>query len=309
MTLEQMEYILAVAGEGTVTAASRKLNVSHPAVSRGIANLEDELGISIFTRSRSGMELTEEGRLVLESARRILAEVHRLHEQLGHKPERQLLSVAVFPIDAFFFLPEVISVFRERCDYARVSFHHMEISEAMAKVRGQQMTFGLCAFAQKGLEAAREEFHVVPLFESCYAVGCGSNMEIPDKGYLTIEEVRGYPLILHDDPAIASALTEIFGDVSTLDILMYSNDNALIKRMVAEGRALSIHTMFLSKSGAETNGGDIQLIPLRDGAKEIPEGDMRMQMVCGLFYSRKKYLNRTERLFIQTLKERTAEWR
>lgn len=307
--MEQLEYILAVADEGTVTAASRKLNISHPAVSRGISNLEEELGITIFTRSRSGMEATEEGKLVLESARRILAEVQRLHELLGRKPEHQLLSVAVFPIDAFFFLPEVISVFREQCDYARMSFHHMEISEAMAKVRGQQMTFGLCAFAQKGLEAAREEFHVVPLFESCYAVGCGSNVELPDKGYLTVDEVRNYSLILHDDPVISSALTELFGDVSTLDILMYSNDNALIKRMVAEGRALSIHTMFLSKSGSEINNGDIQLIPLGNSEKETAESDQRMQVVCGLFYPNKKHLNRAERLFIQILKERTAEWR
>lgn len=301
MTFEQLEYVLAVEHKGTISAAAQSLNISHPAVSRAISNLEEELGISIFLRSRSGMTITPEGKAVLESAQKITEEIRGLYERVGQRPERQLISVAVFPIDSLSFFPDVISIFRDRCDYGRVSLRNMEISEAIAKVRDQQVTFGVCALARSTLEVVQKEFAVVPLAESSYVIGYNPSLFQTERGFITPEEVRRYPLILHDDAAIVSALTEIFGDLSSLNVLMYSNDNALIKKMVAEGHAMSIHSKLLNKSDPAVASGEICLTPLgRESKDGEPDDAMKISLV--LFYNKKRVLNQAERLFVKTIR-------
>ncbi|MFD8120807.1 LysR family transcriptional regulator [Streptomyces albidoflavus] len=57
-----LRYFAAVAEEGSLTRAAARLFVSQPALTKQIRRLEDDLGVRLFTRSRSGMALTEAGR-------------------------------------------------------------------------------------------------------------------------------------------------------------------------------------------------------------------------------------------------------
>lgn len=72
VSLAQIEYFVAVAEEGHVGRAARKLRVAQPAVSRQIRKLEDELNASLFTRSARGMRLSDAGAVFLRHAREIL---------------------------------------------------------------------------------------------------------------------------------------------------------------------------------------------------------------------------------------------
>jgi DNA-binding transcriptional LysR family regulator len=68
-TLLQLKSFVAVVDQGGFTAASRRLGLSQPAVSRAVASLEKELGLPLLVRSRDGLTLTEAGSLVLTHAR------------------------------------------------------------------------------------------------------------------------------------------------------------------------------------------------------------------------------------------------
>ncbi|MEV7192609.1 LysR family transcriptional regulator [Streptomyces sp. NPDC093510] len=68
MSLRQYEYALAVAEEGSVTAAAEVLRVAQPSVSQQIRGLERELGVELFARTPSGLVPTEVGRAFLREA-------------------------------------------------------------------------------------------------------------------------------------------------------------------------------------------------------------------------------------------------
>lgn len=72
VSLAQIEYFVAVAEEGHVGRAARKLRVAQPAVSRQILKLEDELRAPLFLRTPRGMRLSEAGMVFLGHARDIL---------------------------------------------------------------------------------------------------------------------------------------------------------------------------------------------------------------------------------------------
>ena len=72
MDLRQLRYFMAVAEEGQITAAARRLRISQPPLSHELARLENELGTQLVRRGPRGVTLTEAGRLLYERGTRIL---------------------------------------------------------------------------------------------------------------------------------------------------------------------------------------------------------------------------------------------
>lgn len=77
MELRQLRYFIGISEAGSVLRASSTLHVAQPALSQQIAALEDEVGARLFDRSSRGVTLTEAGKVFLEHARVVLADVER----------------------------------------------------------------------------------------------------------------------------------------------------------------------------------------------------------------------------------------
>lgn len=76
-----------IAAEGTITGAATAMQLSQPAVSKQLAQLEQQLGVRLAVRSNSRLELTPEGHLLLERAQEILRLLDQAeHEVHGEKP-------------------------------------------------------------------------------------------------------------------------------------------------------------------------------------------------------------------------------
>jgi LysR family transcriptional regulator, nitrogen assimilation regulatory protein len=77
MELRQLRYFIGISEAGSVLRASASLHVAQPALSQQIAALENEVGARLFDRSSRGVALTEAGKVFLEHARVVLADVER----------------------------------------------------------------------------------------------------------------------------------------------------------------------------------------------------------------------------------------
>ena len=80
MTLQQLKYIVMVEKYGSITKAAQALYVSQPGISSLIHSLEDELGITIFLRSPMGVSITEEGRELIDMAKKLLSDAEHIDE-------------------------------------------------------------------------------------------------------------------------------------------------------------------------------------------------------------------------------------
>ena len=77
MKLHQLRAMLAISESGSIQEASRLLHISQPALSKGIKELEAELGVPLLIRSNRGITVTEYGERLVRRARLILEEVRR----------------------------------------------------------------------------------------------------------------------------------------------------------------------------------------------------------------------------------------
>lgn len=86
--LRVLKYFLAVAREENIPRVAEQLHVSRPAVSRQIAQLEEELGIRAFERKGKRVTLTEEGRLLRRRAQEMLYLAEKTARDFRQEPHQ-----------------------------------------------------------------------------------------------------------------------------------------------------------------------------------------------------------------------------
>ena len=106
MTLQQLKYAIAVADTGNITEASRRVFISQPSLTAAIRDLEEEMGITIFSRSNKGVTVTNEGDDFLSYARQVLEQAALLEDRFkGNSKGNTIFSVSCqhysFAVNAF----------------------------------------------------------------------------------------------------------------------------------------------------------------------------------------------------------------
>ncbi len=102
---------------GTLHKAAKALNISQPAATAMLSDLEALLGVALFERSHRGVQPTELGRQLMDSLSTLLNEYHHFAESLGQLVEGRdrMLRVGLVPQAFAAYLPRVIQQFRATC--------------------------------------------------------------------------------------------------------------------------------------------------------------------------------------------------
>ncbi|MES1978611.1 MAG: LysR family transcriptional regulator [Pseudomonadota bacterium] len=113
MDFQLIEYFLRVVEIGSINRAAASLGLSQPSLSRHIASLEHLMGSTLFTRTQSGMQLTESGRLLSEKARPLLRQFAMLKEQVAQKANGQL-AIGIPPSWKYLFTAPYVEKLTEQ---------------------------------------------------------------------------------------------------------------------------------------------------------------------------------------------------
>lgn len=95
MTLTQIQYVLAVAETGTISAAAKRLFIAQPSLTASIKELENELQVTLFRRTNKGVTLTPEGEEFLGYARQVNSQLDLMRER--YSAARPCADVFAFP--------------------------------------------------------------------------------------------------------------------------------------------------------------------------------------------------------------------
>jgi DNA-binding transcriptional LysR family regulator len=115
MTFTQLEIFVLVAELAGFTAAGEKLGISQSAVSHALKQLESEWGVTLLSRSKSGVEVTEVGRNLLERVRELLGISEAIHQEISaiRGLNRGVLRIGSFgPSSSLMLLPRILEQYR-----------------------------------------------------------------------------------------------------------------------------------------------------------------------------------------------------
>ena len=137
MELYQLRTFAAIADEGHLTRAAERLHLSQPAVSGHVKALEGELGVRLFERASTGMELTDAGRELLAHARRVLsaAEDVKFAAQQMQGDISGLLRLGTVADPQSNRLGDLMAVARDAHPRLKLELHHAMSGAALVGVQ------------------------------------------------------------------------------------------------------------------------------------------------------------------------------
>ncbi|RVU53892.1 LysR family transcriptional regulator [Anaerosphaera multitolerans] len=139
MNINQLRYIVAIAETKNFSKAAKKSFVSQPALSQYVKKLEEELGVEIFLRNKSKVEITEAGEIFVEEAIKLIESYNnllsRMEEFAGKSSKTLTLGISQFY--GKYFLPKVIPELQKLCPGKEI-----KIVEADSKITEENLLRG-----------------------------------------------------------------------------------------------------------------------------------------------------------------------
>jgi len=198
MNLHQFRFVReAVRQNFNLTDAAKALFTSQPGVSKAIIELEEELGIDIFSRHGKRIRgLTEPGRQVLKSVELILQEVEGL-KRIGKEFAAQdsgSLTIATTHTQARYSLPTVVQQFSQKFPKVRLSLLQGNPKQVAEMVINNQADVAIAT------EAIAEVDGLVslPCFQWEHMVITPTDHPLLKLKSITLEDIAAYPLITYD---------------------------------------------------------------------------------------------------------------
>ena len=242
MNLHQFRFVReAVRQNFNLTDAAKALFTSQPGVSKAIIELEEELGIDIFSRHGKRIRgLTEPGRQVLKSVELILQEVEGL-KRIGKEFAAQdsgSLTIATTHTQARYSLPAVVQQFSQKFPKVRLS-----LLQGNPKQVAEMVTNNLADLAI-ATEAIAEVDGLVslPCFQWEHMVITPTDHPLLKLKSLTLEDIAAYPLITYDAAfAGRNKIDQAFARRALKpDVVLEAIDADVIKTYVELGMGIGI---------------------------------------------------------------------
>ncbi|MGZ9710017.1 LysR substrate-binding domain-containing protein [Glaciimonas sp. GNP009] len=144
MEFRHLKYFIAVAQEQNFGRAAVALNISQPPLTRQIQQLEEEIGVQLFTRTPKGVELTSAGELLLEEGQNILSLIEQTTERTRRAGQGKLgrVDIGIFGSGTLDVIPKLLLRFRSTYPDVNVVLHTMTKSEQITAIRQRRITVG-----------------------------------------------------------------------------------------------------------------------------------------------------------------------
>jgi DNA-binding transcriptional LysR family regulator len=131
MELRHLRYFTAVVECKGYREASRQLHIAQPSISEAVSDLEDELGLKLFSRAHRNARVTPEGEIFYEDAVRILQQVETAILTAKRAAEGKVgrLSIGFIGSATLSFLPDLIRRYKLECPNVKLALHDLYPAE------------------------------------------------------------------------------------------------------------------------------------------------------------------------------------
>ncbi len=301
MEFRQLQYVLAVARERNFTRAALKLLIAQPSLSQQVAKLEQEIGIPLFERGPSGVELTYAGQLFVEKAQVIVDGTEQLRTAMRDLSElkKGRLVIGSLPMTGSHVMPVILPAFRER--FPDIEIVLIEDTTANLEKLASTGETDLCLlslpiqsaeldyepFLQEAILLAVPPNH--PLRSaSTSKKGTTSNVSlntVRDEPFIVLKKGQGFREITFD-------LCRHAGFIP--NVVFESNNIETIQSLVAAGMGVALVPQMVMRD----RQGSGKHAP---AYLEITDENAARSLVIG--YRKQRYLSNAAQAFIATVKE------
>ena len=208
---ELYRIFYTVANNGNITRASEELNISQPAISKSIKNLEQQLGGKLFIRTKRGVNLTEEGKEFYKYIKQAIEYINNAENKFTDliNLETGCIKIGISTTLTKTFLLPYLKIFHERYPKIDIQINTYLTSDLLPKLRTGLID--LIIFNQNKDSYGNDiEIRKCKSVHDCFVVNANYKELLNRK--VSLKELNNYPLILQ---AKGSNTREFLDDFTT----------------------------------------------------------------------------------------------
>ena len=191
-------YILdKVLEQGSYAKAADYLHLTPSAISHIIAKLENEVGLKLLNRDRSGVSLTGNGETLIPYVRELLRTEENLNQIISqiHGTEKGVVKIGSFNSAIVQWLPPIIRKFHSEYPGIEIEVKHGSYEETIAWLNSNEIDIAfMSAIAEPEIHLKNAE--IIDLYDDPIMCITPSNFKPSHKDYVTIDDIRDEPLIM-----------------------------------------------------------------------------------------------------------------
>lgn len=210
MELRVLKYFLVVAREENITRAAQLLHITQPTLSRQLIQLEEELGVTLFKRSKYRIVLTDDGMLLRRRAQEIvdLAEKTQMEFERHEESLSGEISIGCGETNSMSFLSERIATFRRAHPLVSFNIYSATADDIKDRLEKGLLDLGLLA---EPVEIGRYDFIRMPK-EDLWGVLVRRDSPLAQLESVTPTDLVGIPLIMSRRQQVRDELAAWFGE-------------------------------------------------------------------------------------------------
>jgi len=194
-TLKQLRAFCAVARTGKMTDAADELFISQSAISLQVKALEEELSIVLFERRGPRIQLTPDGRKLLDMARPLVEGMDGLGERFDREVRGDLesgeLVIAAGESTIMYILPKLVSTFRQHYPHIHVQLRNVTGRDGLAMIREDEVDFAFGSMLDIPSDISYD-----PMYSFDPALIMPLGHELAEKKHIQLKDIGPYGLIL-----------------------------------------------------------------------------------------------------------------
>lgn len=211
MELRHLRYFVAVAEELSFRKAAQRLNISRPALSKQIKDLETEMAVRLLERDTVNVSLTKAGEIFLKDSQAILVHTEQALDrateaQAGHRGNLRIGSAGIIATD---FLPRALKIFNQKYPSVEVQFMEMSPVEQLDALGNGKIDIGF-AYGKEVKDIAH--LRRLSVIQSIYGVALSKQHPLAAREKITLKEVRGETLLNIGFSTHGDTINKIFND-------------------------------------------------------------------------------------------------
>ena len=150
MELKELEYIVAVAEERSISKAADRLYLAQSSLSQFVSRYEAELGVKLFKRTSGGVRPTTAGELFLRNARQMLLQYHQVRQQLTDldAPMEGRIHFGISTFRGSYLFPKAMHLFRQEAPTVDVILHEHDSIYLQRKIAAGELDLALAAYRE-----------------------------------------------------------------------------------------------------------------------------------------------------------------
>ncbi len=210
MEFRVLKYFLMVAREENITKAAALLHLTQPTLSRQLMQLEEELGVKLFHRSKHSIILTEDGMLLKRRAQEIISLSDKTVQELSHKEDVLSGEIAIGcgETKSMLFLSEQIRKFQQKYPLVRFSIYSAIADDIKERIEKGILDIGLLV---EPVDVGKYEFIRMPEKEK-WGILVRKDSELAAKESINPRDLTEVPLIMVKRELVKNELASWFGD-------------------------------------------------------------------------------------------------